>query len=340
MKAKWIRVHIARKMSAWTDTIEDAQLRADLKDQIIVTGGCIASMLLSEKVNDFDVYFRTPEIARRVADYYVAKWNETREAKIKKRNEERKGPGRYSVFVPVTIEDRRHDDIEQADSPGFKLYVKSAGIISEQNDGEDYLYFESVDPLLSNSQADFIDAAVGNQPNEALDAAKQTAQELETESKADYHPVFVSANAISLHGRVQLIFRFVGEPERIHDNYDFVHCTNYWTSWGGLTLQAPALEALLAKELRYVGSRYPVCSIFRARKFLDRGWTISAGQLFKIAHQVSKLDLSDYRVLEDQLIGVDTAYFSQVLSALRKGKDDGDHTVDETYLINLIDKVF
>lgn len=340
MKAKWIRVHIARKMQAWVDTISDDKLRADLKDQIIVTGGCIASMLLSEKVNDFDVYFRTPEIARRVADYYVAQWNETRETKIKKLNEERKGPGRPSVFVPVTIEDRRPDDIEQADSPGFKLYVKSAGIISEQNDGEDYQYFESVDPLLSNSQADFIDAAVGTQPTEALDEAKQVAQELETEAKADYHPVFISANAISLHGRVQLIFRFVGEPERIHDNYDFVHCTNYWTSWGGLTLQAPALGALLARELRYVGSRYPVCSIFRARKFLDRGWTITAGQLFKIAHQVSKLDLSDYRVLEDQLIGVDTAYFSQVLSALRKGKDAGDYTVDETYLINLIDKVF
>lgn len=341
MKAKWIRVHIARKIGAWTDTITDPQLRADLKDQIIVTGGCIASMLLSEKVNDFDVYFKTPEIARRVAEYYVDQWNKAREAKVKQRNEERKGkPGRSAVFVPVTIEDRRPDDIEQADSPGFKLYVKSAGIISEQNDGEDYLYFESVDPLLSNSQADFIDAAVGEQPGEALDGAKQIAQELESESKADYHPVFISANAISLHGRVQLIFRFVGEPERIHDNYDFVHCTNYWTSWGGLTLQAPALEALLAKELRYVGSRYPVCSIFRARKFLDRGWTITAGQLFKIAHQVSKLNLSDYRVLEDQLIGVDTAYFSQVLSALRTGKDDGDYSVDETYLINLIDKVF
>jgi len=321
MKAKWIRVHIRRKVDAWLDSISDATLRADLSDKIVVTGGCIASMLLGEKVNDFDVYFRDAATARRVADYYVAIWNRTKEAEAKARQEAAVGkPGRPpGIPIPVTISER--------DGGGFKIYVKSAGVIGEDND-EDYAYFESVDPL-SGRQEDF------------LDAASALAEDIEKEDgRPAYRPVFISANAISLHGRVQLVFRFSGEPDAIHENYDFVHCTNYWTSWSGLTLKPDALEALLAKELRYVGSKYPICSIFRVRKFLDRGWTVTAGQLFKICHQISKLDLSNYSTLEDQLIGVDTAYFSQVLAALRKGKDDADNSVDETYLIALIDKVF
>lgn len=321
MKAKWIRVHIRRKVDAWLDSITDAQLRDDLKDKVIVTGGCIASMLLGEKVNDFDLYFRDAAIARRVADHYVHLWNETQAAKHKERLEATSGKRGRPPAVPVPVE------VRDREGGGFKIYVKSAGVIGEKND-DDYAYFESVDPLLS-AQDDF------------LDAATTVAEEIEQEDdQPAYRPVFISANAISLHGRVQLIFRFHGEPDQIHENYDFVHCTNYWASWDGLTLKSSALEALLARELRYVGSRYPVCSIFRVRKFMQRGWTITAGQMFKICHQISKLDLSDYRVLEDQLIGVDTAYFSQILAALRKGKDDGDNTVDETYLIALIDKVF
>lgn len=321
MKSKWIKVHIRRKVDAWLDSVTDKQLRDDLKQNIIVTGGCIASMLLGEKVNDFDVYFRNGEIARRMADYYVKQWNDQQAAKYAERAKAAEGkPGRPpGIPIPVHIQNR--------DDGTWKIYVKSAGVVGEDNE-EDYAYFESVDPL-SGRQEDF------------LDAATALAEDIETETEeAAYRPVFISANAISLHGRVQLVFRFHGEPEQIHENYDFVHCTNYWTSWDGLHLKSEALEALLAKELRYVGSKYPICSVFRVRKFLDRGWTVTAGQLFKICHQISQLDLTSYKVLEDQLIGVDTAYFSQVLAALRKGKDDNDNTVDSTYLIALIDKVF
>ena len=42
----------------------------------IVTGGSIASMLLKEKVNDFDVYFTNKETTKAVAEYYVKEWNE------------------------------------------------------------------------------------------------------------------------------------------------------------------------------------------------------------------------------------------------------------------------
>src|SRR3546814_10628009 len=81
--------------------------------------------------------------------------------------------------------------------------------------------------------------------------------------------------------------RFYGEADAIHENDDVVHCTNDWTSKdANLTLRQPALESLLCKELRYVGSKYPVCSVIRPRKFIRRGWVINAGQILKMLMQV------------------------------------------------------
>ena len=49
--------------------------------------------------------------------------------------------------------------------------------------------------------------------------------------KPKYRPVYLSTNAITLSDKIQIVIRFYGEPEEIHKNYDFVHCTCYWTSW-------------------------------------------------------------------------------------------------------------
>src|SRR3546814_2766082 len=48
----------------------------------------------------------------------------------------------------------------------------------------------------------------------------------------------------------------------------------------------PALDGLLRKELRYVGSKLPVCSLIRLRKFIRRGWVGNAGQILKMTMQV------------------------------------------------------
>jgi hypothetical protein len=131
------------------------------------------------------------------------------------------------------------------------------------------------------------------------------------EEKPKYKPVYLTSNAITLRGKIQLVIRFYGDAEEIHKNYDFVHCTNYWTSKDKkVVLNERALEAIINKELFYVGSKYPLCSIIRTRKFISRGWTINAGQYLKMAMQLNELDLKDIKVLQDQLVGVDSAYFN------------------------------
>lgn len=319
MKAKTIRAVIAKKMNEWWTSIDDETVRELAKQNTIVTGGAIASMLLKEPVNDFDVYFRTKEAALAIALYYT------------KRFEPQKKNG---IACAITVE-------EEVETGRIKIKVKSAGIASEQGTESPYEYFEA----RPSDEAQGYVAEVMQNPGDIQDAYEATEETAlntgDEDGKPKYRPVFMSTNAITLSSRVQIVLRFYGEPDEIHENYDFVHCTNYWQSWGEeadkLVLRQPALESLLARELRYVGSRYPICSLIRLRKFIKRNWTINAGQVLKMAFQVSELDLKDIKVLEDQLTGVDVAYFCQLIEKLHE-KDP--EKVNSAYLIEIIDRMF
>lgn len=316
MKTKTIKQVIRAKVDAWLASIEDEAVSQIARGNAIVTGGCIASMLLKEPVNDFDVYFRTREAAIAVAKYYVARFQP----------ENRNGIA-CAIYV----------DTDKADR--VRIVVKSAGIASEEGAASPYEYFEA---RPEGEAAEYI-GEVMDDPGDIQDAHDELREATRsdappTDARPRYRPVFLSTNAITLSDRVQIVLRFFGEPDAIHENYDFVHCTNYWTSWdSNLVLRQRALEALLARELVYVGSRYPVCSVIRLRKFIKRGWTINAGQILKILMQVSALDLTNVEVLQDQLTGVDCAYFTEVIAKL---KENDPQKVNAAYLIEIIDRMF
>lgn len=303
MKTKTINKIINKKFEEWLASIGDEIVRDVVRKNSILTGGSIASMLLGEPVNDFDFYFKTKDAAAIVASYYVKKFMENPPPSFNK-------AGLKLRMWVETMEDR------------VKIIVKSAGVVGEESEEQPaYQYFEQQEPEAAEEYAEKV-----------LEAKK------EKEEKPDYRPVFLSSNAISLSGNVQLIIRFYGTPEQIHENYDYVHATNYWTSWEEkVTLRTEALECLITKELRYIGSRYPICSLIRARKFIQRDWSINAGQYLKIAMQINDLQLKDYNVLEEQLVGMDVAYFMQVLAAL---KEKDPTKLNSTYLVEIIDRIF
>lgn len=313
MKAKTIKAVLRKKTNDWLASIEDDSVRELAAKNTIVTGGCIASMLLREPVNDYDIYFRTREATEAVANYYVKRFEP----------QARKG-------IPCKIW------VEAAEDR-VRIVVKSAGIASEEGTETPYEYFEA----RPEGDAGQYVGEVMTDPGEIEEAYEETealALEAEDEGKPLYRPVFLSTNAITLSHKVQIVLRFFGEPDEIHANYDFVHCTNYWTAWDNtLELRKDALQALLARELLYVGSKYPVCSLFRIRKFIKRGWTINAGQILKAVMQVSALDLTSIAVLQDQLTGVDCAYFCEVISKL---KEKDPEKVNTAYLIEIIDRMF
>jgi len=314
MKAKTIKATLRKKIDDWLSSIEDDAIKMLAEKNTIVTGGSIASMLLKEPVNDFDVYFRNKETAVAVAKYYVERFKPAKQRGIE-----------CAVWVDDAADDGR-----------IRIVVKSAGIASEEGTEKPYEYFEARPEDAATSYV----GEVMDDPGEIEDANENTeSAALEVEDgKPRYRPIFLSTNAITLSHKMQIVLRFYGEPDAIHENYDYVHCTNFWTSWdGNLVLRQPALEALLEKELRYVGSKYPVCSIIRLRKFIRRGWSINAGQMLKIMMQISALDLTDHKVLQDQLTGVDAMYFVQLMSKLKESDPD---KVNSAYLCEIVDRMF
>jgi len=294
VKAKTINAILSKKFDAFVESITDAKVQKMVRENTIITGGAITSMLLKEDVKDFDLYFTNKETALAVAEYYVAKFNEKHDREVK---------------------------VEETPEGRVKIVVKSAGVAAE-------------DPSMLDSA--FEDAA------ETLNEQDEERTRKQDEAKGKFRPVFMSSNAITLAGKVQIVIRFYGDADTIHSNYDFVHCTNYWTSKDRkLTLQADAMASTLAKELVYQGSKYPLCSVIRTRKFIKRGWTCSAGQYLKMLFQVSQLDLNDIAVLEDQLVGVDSAYFMQIIEHLKAASEENpDFKFDNTYLCELIDQIF
>ncbi len=312
MKSKTIKAVLRKKVDDWLASIEDEAVRKLAAENAIVTGGAIASMLLKEPVNDFDIYFRTHAATLAVAKYYVARFDAKNKA---------------GIAVPIYVQD---------DPDRIQIVVKSAGVASDEGADVPYDYFEG----RADEAAGAYVGEVMRDPGDIADAQEEVeaAAQAVDDGKPTYRPIFLSTNAITLSHKIQIVLRFFGKPDEIHENYDFVHCTNYWTAWDGeLTLRQPALEALLARELRYVGSKYPVCSVIRLRKFIRRGWTVNAGQMLKMMMQISALDLTDHAVLQDQLTGVDAAYFVQLVTKLKEKDAD---KVNSAYLIEIIDRMF
>jgi len=326
MKEKHIKSVLNKKFNDFLKSIDDDYVKDLVRHNTIITGGCIASMLLKEKINDFDIYFRTKETVKAVAEYYVAKFkamhpdNDTAQAMIILDGEKDVDPNKINLQSGFRYMNLTPDRI--------KIIVPSKGIVGDmqEDDPDKYIIERDIEDI---STLDKVEMEVAE-------------TELVIGKKDKYVPLFLSSNAITLSGKIQLIIRFWGEPEIIHSNYDFVHCTNYWTSKENeVVLNQKALTSLLAKELIYQGSKYPVASVIRIRKFVQRGWHINAGQIFKILLQVSELNLKDIAVLEDQLVGVDTAYFSMLINILSDAieKNPG-KAIENSYICTIVDKLF
>lgn len=303
MKTKIIKSIISNRIKHWIDSIEDKNLQKLLKENTIVSGGCIVSFLLNEEVNDYDIYFRNKKTALAVAKYYVNIWNIKHNSNIKVYDS-----SEQDYYENYYLEENPHDKENQHDR--VRISIKSRGFVGKPVRNE---FKESIDENTSSEQ----------------------------KTSKNYKPVFITDNAISLSNKIQLIIRFYGEPNVIHENYDFEHCKCYYDYYTKeLSTPELSLLSIINKELFYTGSKYPICSVIRTRKFLNRGWKINAGQYLKMCFQISDLDLTDIDVLRDQLIGVDAAYFNEVIDELIEFQKNSKSNFDAAYFNKVIDKIF
>ena len=140
---------------------------------------------------------------------------------------------------------------------------------------------------------------------------------------------FKSPNAITYkrqgEGRrkwtVQLITRFAGIPKEIFHFFDFTVTQgafdfshtfktdddNHSELVGGFYLGERFLPDLSKKRLVYSGgSLYPICAMYRTKKYQSRGYTLPGSTLMHIALSVVRLDIHTYKQLKEQLMGIDT----------------------------------
>lgn len=292
MNSKNIAKSLNAKLTEWTDTIEDKEIKKVIKDNALITGGALVSLLNGETPNDYDVYFKTFDSCKIVSEYYADLWNKTKTDK--------------KPLVAIRCEENKR----------VECFISSSGIAQE--DGVD----ENGEPI------DF--------------ETDQIVEDKTTAELPKYRPRFFSTNAISLSDGIQLVIRFFGAVDKIHENYDFIHCTcGYDWKENKVNLPVRALEAIINKELVYCGSKYPLCSLIRTRKFIQRGYSINAGQYVKMALQLNTFNLLDITVFKDQLVGVDSAYFTQCIENINKKQEDSpDFVLTNGYLIDLINKIF
>jgi len=333
MNSRNIKANIHRKFNEWVNSITDKEVQELVKKNSIVSGGAITSLLLGDKPSDYDIYFTNLETVVKVAGYYL---NElVKVGKVKDTTGKN-----AEVFIKIGegfnapikhINELDFDSLEKKEyHPRVRFYIKSVGVISEES-VENYQYFEQITDPNNVDVENFVD-----------EITQAIEQEKLLKDRPPFRPVFCSTNAITLSDRIQIILRFYGQPDEIHNNFDFVHTKNYWVSETNyLTLKTKALEATINKQLVYEGSVYPLASMFRIRKFLNKGWYINAADMLKIAFQISELDLKDVKVLEDQLMGVDVAYFRAMVKYLKEEiAKDPTKVMGFHYLSSLLEKVF
>lgn len=325
MKASTIKRLLKDRIDDWLKTVDDENVLKLIKRDVLVSGGCIASAFAGDKINDYDYYFRTRETALAVAHYYVKRFNALNPPY-----------SREGIQYEPHIREMEVVNCKGVSENRIIIYMKSAGVAGEGQ--QEYQYYEmrgeaEQEAFFESLGSEKIASAVSEDPMEAGEALVQVVR-----AKEKYRPIFLSENAITLNDKVQLVVRFYGEASELHENYDYAHAM-CWFDYAKYELHAPAeaLEAILTKTLIYKGSLYPIASIFRLRKFIERGWRITAGQLLKIIFQISKLNLEDRHTLREQLIGVDQAYMTQLLSAISENKSQ---RLDSVYIAKLIDEIF
>lgn len=299
MQIKNISKNISAKLNDWLNSINDETLKKDVKNNILVSGGSITSMLINDPINDYDIYINNVDVLIRLVEYYTKPFGILIFDGRKK-----------SEYIADLLEDYKWvaDTIEEIHS-AYKIAVNN-------------LHEDQVKLFVAGG------IRVNEDKKESEDPAQKTDK---------YFPKFFSPNAISLNHDIQIVCRFHGNNEDIHKTFDFIHATNYFTFQEGLVTNKEALESIITKQLKYQGSMYPLTSIIRMKKFIKRGWNINAGEILKIMFQISELDLHNPDVLEEQLIGVDVAYFSTLIKILRGAADK---LITSSYLNTLIDRVF
>jgi hypothetical protein len=114
---------------------------------------------------------------------------------------------------------------------------------------------------------------------------------------------------------VQVIRRFTGDAAEIFDWFDFTVTHGAFDFEQGVFHFGDRFFTDVAKKkLVYSGaSKYPICAMYRTKKYMDKGYSISGATIMHIALSIVQLKIENYGQLKEQLMGIDTSFLQKLL---------------------------
>lgn len=109
-------------------------------------------------------------------------------------------------------------------------------------------------------------------------------------NREKYKLNLITDNALNFSDKIQIITKWAGSPEEVTNNFDWQHIKSYYVCKDkSIVLCNDLYKLLVEKELQYTGSKYPLSSLFRLKKYLKKGWTISNVDILKIVFDTIKV---------------------------------------------------
>jgi hypothetical protein len=116
---------------------------------------------------------------------------------------------------------------------------------------------------------------------------------------------------------------FIQDPEALIKKFDFTICMAVYDLFESqVFVHDDFLQHITERKLVFnIDTKYPIISLYRANKYIKRGYNIDGYELVKIALCINNLKMKDYRDLKRQLQGIDTIQFSKITDKLMERPD-------------------
>lgn len=135
----------------------------------------------------------------------------------------------------------------------------------------------------------------------------------------DPHTITDCADTYKIDGKLfQAIKVYHGTPYDIIEKFDFTICQGAYDFLANdFYLGENFLKHLAQKRLVYTGlSEFPIASLYRLKKYIQRGFACSGIEIIKLALQIQRLEISNYGQLRRQLMGIDTLFLKELMDQL------------------------
>lgn len=108
------------------------------------------------------------------------------------------------------------------------------------------------------------------------------------------------------------------DPEELLSKFDFTICMGlYDFSNSEFLLDSKFLPDLSRRDIIFnINTPYPISSLFRVAKYINKGYRISGLEIIKAALCINKLEIVSYRDVKKQIMGVDTVFLKPFLDRL------------------------